>query len=106
MSQQLEGRAERTETNILISGDFQIMWAQCLRIFLVVVLCSLSAQAQDRIADETSVVVSLENNKTNKFIRTSSPPGGAPTSISGRWNQGKGNWKNSGQLGVNVETFL
>merc|ERR550539_770434 len=29
------------------------MWAQCLRIILVLVLCSLSAQAQSRIADET-----------------------------------------------------
>ena len=44
-----------------ISGDCQAMWAQCLRIILLLVLgCSLSAQAQSNLAEESaSPLVSL-----------------------------------------------
>ena len=50
------------------------MWAQCLRlILLVVVLCSLSAQAQDRIADETNPLVSFNKNKQIDLSKLPAP---------------------------------
>ena len=91
------------------------MWAQCLRIILVFVLCSFSALAQNGVAAEASALVSFKIIKEIKEIEIhhnfscsplSSPPGGAPTSVSGPWSPPKGSQKNSGQPGANVEMFI